>query len=139
MKLRVSTPRAVVLEVDGVRSVRAEDASGGFGILSGHADLLTVLVPSVVSYRDGDGRERYVAVRGGVLVVRDGAEVLVATPEALAGEDLAQLERDIAAASRRASEAELQARTDAARMQIAAIRHIQRYIEAGRGRDGGSP
>ena len=38
-----------------VVGLRAEDDSGSFGILAGHADLITVLTMSVVSWRQEDG------------------------------------------------------------------------------------
>ena len=41
----------MIADHDDVVSVRAEDASGSFGILPGHADLITVLTPSVVAWR----------------------------------------------------------------------------------------
>ncbi len=51
---RSSTPAAILIDADDVRSLRAEDESGAFGVLPGHADLLTVLPPSVVRWtRDG--------------------------------------------------------------------------------------
>ena len=62
----------MVADHDDVVSVRAEDASGSFGILPGHADLLTVLTPSVVAWRHADGRPGWCAVRRGVLTVRGG-------------------------------------------------------------------
>lgn len=136
MRLVVTTPRRLVLDHDGVNSVRAEDASGGFGILSGHADLMTVLPPSILSYRDAGDTEHYVGLVGGVLVVRGGDQVMVASPEAMVGDDLDVLEAMIIEFSSRASDEEQQVRTDSTRLHIAAIRHIQSYIEAGRG--GGS-
>jgi F-type H+-transporting ATPase subunit epsilon len=136
MRLVVTTPRRLVLDRDGVDAVRAEDASGGFGILSGHADLMTVLPPSILSYRDAEAAEHYVGLVGGVLVVRGGDQVMVASPEAMTGDDLDVLEAMIIEFSSRASEEEQQVRTDSTRLHIAAIRHIQSYIEAGR--DGGS-
>ena len=51
MRLLITDPTAVVADHADVASVRAEDESGGFGILTGHADLLTVLTVSVVSWR----------------------------------------------------------------------------------------
>ncbi len=48
MRLRIITPLAVVVDEDGVLALRAEDASGSFGILPGHADFLTSLAISVV-------------------------------------------------------------------------------------------
>ena len=55
MRLRIITPLAVVVDEDGVLALRAEDATGGFGILPGHADFLTSLAISVVSWTGADG------------------------------------------------------------------------------------
>ena len=48
LHLTIATPAKLLVDIEDVRSVRAEDASGSFGILAGHADLLTVLSLSVV-------------------------------------------------------------------------------------------
>jgi F-type H+-transporting ATPase subunit epsilon len=40
-----------VIDDPDVVAVRAEDESGSFGILSGHADFLTALTVSVVAWR----------------------------------------------------------------------------------------
>ena len=68
MKLNIVTPLSVVVESD-IRSLRAEDKSGSFGILTGHADFLTSLTVSVVSWTTLTGTAGYCAVRGGVLTV----------------------------------------------------------------------
>jgi F-type H+-transporting ATPase subunit epsilon len=128
MRLRVTTPASVVVDEDGVRSVRAEDATGSFGILPGHASFLTVLAVSVVCWHDSAGIERYVALRGGALRVSGGRFVDIATREAVCGEDLEALERRVLRSFREEVETELQARTAAARMHAALIRHIQRYL-----------
>lgn len=128
MDLVVTTPTAVAARVADVAQVRAEDASGGFGIRPGHADLLTALAVSVVSWRGTDGREGHCAVRGGVLTVSGGDHVAVATREAVVGDDLAVLERDVLARFRRAREEEGEARTGARRMHLAAVRHILAYL-----------
>ena len=46
-----------------------------FGILPGHADFLTALSISVVTWRDQAGAEHHLAVRGGMLEVRGGERV----------------------------------------------------------------
>lgn len=132
MRLVVTTPRRLVLDLVGVDSVRAEDASGGFGILSGHADFITVLPPSILSYRDAEDAEHYVGLVGGVLLVRGGDQVMVASPEAMVGDDLDALEAMIIEFASRALDEEQQIHTDSTRLHIAAIRHIQAYVEAGR-------
>ena len=50
LRLTIATPSALLLDVDNVASLRAEDDSGAFGVLPGHADLLTVLPPSVLRW-----------------------------------------------------------------------------------------
>ena len=94
MRLRIVTPLSVVVDEDGVLALRAEDASGSFGILPRHADFLTSLAISVVSWESGDGTRHYCAVRRGVLSVTGGREIAIATREAVRGDDLATLGRD---------------------------------------------
>lgn len=132
MRLMVTTPLDVVLNEDDVRHVRAEDASGGFGILPGHADFLTALTVSVVAWHDSGGREGYVAVRGGLLRVSGGDAVEVATREAMPGEDLEALETAVLSGYREIAEAEQAARAQAARLQLTAIRQIIRYLRGHR-------
>lgn len=132
MKLTVSTPLQLILDIDGVRRLRAEDATGSFGILPGHADFLTVLRPSVVVWQDGDAQLHYLAVRGGVLLVQAGRSISIATREALGGEDLQQLEVRVLAQFRREAEQERTARSDAWKLQVAAVREICRLLRADR-------
>ena len=115
--------------------VRAEDDDGAFGILRGHADFLTALSISVLSWRDVHNRQHYVAVHGGMLSVRGGTRVAVATPEAVAGDDLAQLESEVLARFRHEMEEERTARTDAERLRLAAIRQIIRLLRPQQSRD----
>jgi F-type H+-transporting ATPase subunit epsilon len=41
MRLRIITPLSIIIDTNSVLSLRAEDGSGGFGIMPGHADFLT--------------------------------------------------------------------------------------------------
>lgn len=132
MRLTVTTPLAIVVDTDDVAHLRAEDATGAFGILPGHADFLTALTVSVISWRDGRGSEHHVAVRAGMLRVHGGDTIAVATREAVAGEDLAQLEADVVSRFRQGIAEEAAARTDAQRLYLAAIRRILGYIRADR-------
>jgi len=127
MKLTVTTPLAVVIEAADVAHVRAEDATGAFGILPHHADFLTALPVSVVTWRDAGG-EHHVAVRGGILDVQHGDTVSVATREAVPGDDLHRLETEVLAEFRRKIEEEKTARTDAQRLYLAALRRIYRLL-----------
>lgn len=124
MRLLITGPVAVVADFADVTSVRAEDESGGFGLLSGHTDMLTVLTVSVVSWRHADGRQGCCAVRRGVLSVRNGQEVAIATREAQNGTDLEALEASVLHRFRAEAEAERSGRAAAMRLHTEAIRRI---------------
>ena len=132
MRLSVVTPLAIVIEVGDVAHLRGEDATGAFGILPGHADFLTALAVSVATWRDDRGIEHHVALRGGMLEVRDGNTIAIATPEAVVGDDLHGLETEVLAKFRRQLVQEQAARTDAQRLYFAAIRQIARLLRAER-------
>lgn len=124
MRLLITDPTTVVADHPDVVSVRAEDASGGFGILDRHADLLTALNVSVVQWRHADGRLGYCAVRRGVLSVRGGNEVAIATRQAQRGDDLDQLEQVVLARFRAELDTERSERVASLRLHMAAIRQI---------------
>jgi F-type H+-transporting ATPase subunit epsilon len=137
VRLLVTTPTTVILDAPGVVHVRAEDETGAFGILDRHADFVTVLVPSVLSWRDAKGTEGHVAVRGGVLNVSGGDEVKVASRDAVSGDDLETLERNVVTAYREQEERERQARRAETRLQLAAIHRVRQYLQPGEARSGG--
>ena len=70
-------------------------------------------------------------MRGGVLMVRGGDTIEVATRAGIAGDDLEALQREVSAWFRGEAEAEEESRVSAGRLHLAAIRQIQRYLEAG--------
>jgi len=52
MRLSITTPLSKVIEAEGITYLRAEDETGAFGILPGHADFLTTLTVSVVTEKN---------------------------------------------------------------------------------------
>ena len=131
MKLRIVTPLSVVVEQDGVLAIRAEDDTGSFGILPGHADFLTSLSISVVSWKDAQGTRRFAAVRRGVLTVTAGQEVSIATREAVVGNDLAILGDTVLRQFQADTDAERTEHVASTRLQLTAIRHIMRHLRPG--------
>lgn len=128
MRLTITTPLATLVQAEEVAHIRAEDPSGSFGVLPGHADFLTVLSISVLTWKDSSGREHHVALRGGMLSVRGGVAVIVATPEAVTGDDLHRLETEVLARYRCELEEERAAHTESQRLHLAAIRQIMRLL-----------
>ncbi|MGV8955113.1 MAG: F0F1 ATP synthase subunit epsilon [Cypionkella sp.] len=122
MRLRIVTPLAVIAEED-FTSLRAEDASGGFGIMQGHAAFLTALTISIISWRQG-AAETFCALRGGTLVVTDGNTVTITTREAVLGEDLATLDAEVLARFRTEVETERAEHVETMQLQLNAIRRM---------------
>jgi F-type H+-transporting ATPase subunit epsilon len=131
LRLTITTPTVIAVDADAVRYVRAEDLTGAFGIQPGHADFLTALTVSVVIWRDSESAEHYAAVRGGVLRVRDGKLVEIATREAISGRDLNHLREVVLVQMAQNAENERAARFGALGLQRAAIQQIQRYLHPG--------
>ena len=126
MRLIITTPVAVVVDVDDVAQVRAEDETGSFGILEYHAEFLTALTVSVVSWRRPDGSEAHCAVRGGVLSVSGGQEVAIATHQAIVSDDLTQLADKVVAELKRDADQEEAAWAHSARMRMRVLRELSR-------------
>lgn len=128
MRLTVTTPLASLVRADDVAHVRAEDPTGAFGILPGHAPFLTALAISVLTWREAGNREHHIAVRGGVLFAGGDDGIMVATPEAVAGDDLQWLESEVLTRFRQQLEEERAAHTESQRLHLAAIRQIMRLL-----------
>ncbi|MBK5928716.1 F0F1 ATP synthase subunit epsilon [Rhodobaculum claviforme] len=122
MPLRIVTPLAVIVDQPAT-GLRAVDASGSFGILPGHADFLTRLAVSVVTWITPDGAARFCAVRGGALTVRAG-RVAIATREAVTGDDLDRLDREVLARFRANLDEERVAHVEATRLQLSVMRRM---------------
>lgn len=128
MKLAITTPFSIAVDESDVVSIEAEDSTGRFGILARHADLLAVLVPSVIHWQGAHDRQGYCAVHGGILTVRDGDIVSVSSREAVPGDDLEKLESEIVTRFARRRNEEQAARVAMERMMLSALRQIMTFI-----------
>ncbi len=128
LRLVISTPTALLVDVAEVGSLRAEDASGGFGVLPGHAEFVTALADHVLRWRGADGHAHYCAVRGGVMTVRGGATVRVACRHGVLGDDLAKLEAEVRATAAARAAGESRARVEQTRLHAYAVRQLVRYL-----------
>ncbi len=135
LHLRISTPASVLVDSGEVRSIRAMDASGSFGILPGCTDILTVLPASVVEWSAADGVRQYCALRGGVLTVSEGHDVDIASRHAVPGGSLEDLESVVHEARLAEADANRRARVEQVRFHAQAVRHLVQYLlpKAGKG------
>ncbi len=63
-------------EITGVTSFVGEDSSGSFGILAGHARMMTSLVIGLARFRVGNQAWQYLALPGAVLYFHDNVLTL---------------------------------------------------------------
>ncbi|MEA3093854.1 MAG: F-type H+-transporting ATPase subunit epsilon [Caballeronia sp.] len=131
LHLTIATPARVLFDSSGVVALRAEDATGSFGILPGHAAFLTVLAPSVLRWHEDDGVEQFCVVKEGVLRVSDGHEVSIACREGVMGTSgisLKVLEAQVDVARAAQLDAVRRARVDETRLHAQAVRQLLRYL-----------
>ena len=129
LHLTISTPMQVLVDASEVRAVRAEDESGSFGILPGHAEMLTALPASVLRWRDAEGGLHYCALRSGVMTVSGGLRVAVACREGILGDDLQALEVQVAKLRAEEEDATRQARVEQMRLHANAVRQLMHFLK----------
>jgi F-type H+-transporting ATPase subunit epsilon len=128
LHLIITTPAVVLVDSDEVASLRAEDASGSFGILPSHADLLTMLTPSVVRWRTVAGHTGFCAVKGGVLTVSPGGRVAIACREGIVDDSLQTLEERVRVVRAEQVEADRRAHVAQVQLHVRAVRQLVRYL-----------
>ncbi len=131
LNLTVTTPLQIILQEEGIASLRAEDASGDFGIKPGHTDFLTVVDAGVMRWRSAEGPWRYCALRGGIFSVTRGSEVRVACREAIVSDDLASLRQRVAAARKEARDESRRARAQGVKLYAHAVRRLMHELAEG--------
>jgi len=122
MDLEILVPDGVVVKTR-IRGLQAADASGRFGIWTGHEAFLTLLVPCVIFYRDEDGSDRYAAADGGVLLVEQDHVSLV-TREAVVADRLELVADKAAAMLEERRRLETTAQAEFAELQTSLIREL---------------
>ncbi len=120
------SPERLLLS-DDVEMVTLPGTEGYFGVLAGHAPLISTLRPGLIEVKGGSEGEMRLFVRGGFAEV-DAGKVVV-----LAEEAIPLSEFDLAALDQRIADAEedlAAAKTDAARDKVGATLDNLRQLRA---------
>lgn len=120
--LRIALPTRIAVD-EPVTKVSAEGTHGSFTILPRHVDFLAALVPGLISFELADGRERFAAVDGGMLV-KHGSEVLIPTRRAVVSDDLDSLRSTVEREFMAEDDRERHARRAVARLEADFIRRF---------------
>ncbi|MCQ2444941.1 MAG: F0F1 ATP synthase subunit epsilon [Mailhella sp.] len=129
LRLDIVTPDKVVLQEE-VDYVGAPGVSGEFGILPGHAPMLSALKVGALFFRKGD-RTVWTFVSGGFAQVSDNKVTVLAESAELASDiDVERAEQAKARAEKRLSDP--QPDTDVVRASLALARAVARISAARR-------
>jgi F-type H+-transporting ATPase subunit epsilon len=87
MKLEIVTPEGVIFD-DEVKQVTIPGSEGEFGVLAGHASVVSLLDTGVMVIERKDGKEVSVAINGGYVKVDEEKTLcMVDGAVALSGDD----------------------------------------------------
>ncbi len=124
MKLKVLIPSEVLIDEE-VTKVIAEAENGSFCLLPRHIDFVAALVPGLLSFESGEGREEFLALDEGILI-KCGPEVLVSTRNAVRGPDLGKLKQTVEEEFRVLDDREKMARSAVAKLEA---NFVRRFME----------
>jgi F-type H+-transporting ATPase subunit epsilon len=122
-----------VRRIDGVHSLVAADSSGMFGLMPGHAALVTVLEPGLLRYRCGmqDTPWTYAACVGGMLRGIDN-HIRIVSRRFLSGDDPEELQNQLERMLDEEPTVRRSVRTSQAQIEMAMLQRMQQMTEQAR-------
>jgi F-type H+-transporting ATPase subunit epsilon len=121
------SPEKLVFSGD-VSQVDVPGAEGDFGVLEGHAPLVTTLRPGILTVHGSGGAQRIVVLGGFAEVSSEGLTVLADVAEAAEDFDRALIAERIGAMEKRISELEPGPELDKAIMRLDHYREVDRHL-----------
>ena len=116
MRLKVLLPMKVLIDQE-VTKVIAEAEDGFFCLLPKHIDFVAALVPGILSFESGKGKEEeFLAIDEGILV-KCASVVTVSTRKAIHSKDLGTLKRAVKKEFKALDERERKTRTILAKLE----------------------
>lgn len=122
MQVYLRLPSGVLFDGPAL-ALRAQSATGSFGILPNHVDYVAQLVPSILLITDADGHERIFGIDEGLLV-KKGRKVELAVRRAQAGDDLETLQGSISDSFAGLEDEERAARAALSRLEADMVRRF---------------
>jgi F-type H+-transporting ATPase subunit epsilon len=130
-RLRVVTPERVVVDQETTEII-VRTTEGEIGILAHHMQLISPLVPHIMTIYNADGKTTQLTVAGGFIEVKDdGVTVLADAAETADEIDVARAQRARERALEMLNGAHGQIEVDLARAQRAVVRAENRLKLAG--------
>jgi len=127
MRLKILLPTEVLVDEEA-RKVTATAANGSFCLLPRHVDFVAALVPSVLSFHQPQGRERFAAIDEGLLI-KCGDLVTVSTLNGALGDELERLQAHVRERFLELDEHARKARSAVFRLEAGALRSFYELQE----------
>jgi len=115
INFKILTPSETALDIKA-QSVSARGLEGGFGMLPRHMDYIAAIVPSIISYRDEEGKKHLVAVNEGTLT-KCGHDITISVLGVTFGENIEELQEAVLKSYKDFDEDEREARTALAKLE----------------------
>ena len=126
IRLEIVTPAKNVVSEDA-QIVMSPGILGEFGVLVGHTPFLTALKTGSITYKDANGKERYVFVNGGFAeALPDQVTILAESAERRQDIDISRAEKAKERALKRLEDADKKENIDFVRAKAALDRAIRR-------------
>ena len=122
MDLKVLLPDKIIWR-GKVKKIIGEALNGSFCLLPAHIDFVTILVPGIFYTVSEDNVETYLAVNEGILI-KTGSEVTVTTRNAVPGEDLDSLKKQVAQDFQKINEQDRHARNVLQKLEADFVRRF---------------
>ncbi len=123
MILRVILPSGSFTEEEGVNNIVVDTKKGCLGILPNRLDLVTALVPGILSYKVKE-QQKYMAVDQGILV-KTGHRVTVSAHHAVSENMLGKIESSVEEYFREQDQEEAHLRTQLAKFESEFARKME--------------
>ena len=122
MDLRVLLPDKTVWQ-GKVKKIVGEAIDGSFCLLPAHIDFVTILTSGIFYTVTEDNKDTYLAVNEGILI-KIGSEVTVTTRNAVPGEDLNNLKKQVAQDFQKINEQDRHARNILQKLEADFVRRF---------------
>jgi len=127
LRFELVSPERLVFSGD-VEQVDVPGAEGDFGVLAGHAPLVTTLRPGILTVHGAGGEQKIVILGGFAEVSAQGLTVLADVAEAVEGIDRGMLTERIGALESRIAKTEPGSELDKMIKQLDHYRQVDRHL-----------
>lgn len=123
------TPERIAVSAQ-VEMVEVPGVEGDFGVLAGHAPLMSIIRPGVVTVHEGSEKKRYFVPSGYAEVNPEGCTVLAEHMRDLAHVNMLEVQRDLEVAKFDVSEAKDDEARERAEYKLAEMEALHQAVLA---------